>query len=69
VTDTFKLMREHDIEVCDIDAFRALPPRERARRSIDVLKRIGRFVVDMPARELDDHEIIAALLLGNGYIS
>jgi hypothetical protein len=54
VTDTFKLMREHDIEVCDIDAFRA---------------RIGRFVVDMPARELDDHEIIAALLLGNGYIS
>lgn len=47
--------------------FRALPPRERARRTIGVLKMLGDFDPYMKARELEDHEIFAALLI-NGAI-
>lgn len=57
------------IEVGSIDEFRALPNRERAVRTVESLKRMGRFTPDMEPRELDDHEVVAALLLGNGEIT
>lgn len=55
--------------VSTIDEFRALPDRERAARTIKWLKRLGRFTVGMAPREMEDHEIIAAILIGNGEIT
>lgn len=61
-------MSVRDPVVETVEDFRALPPRDRAQRSISALKMIGRFTVGMAARELDDHEIVAAILIGNGEI-